>query len=954
MHSFLRDTAEKILQQNQELQRLVIVLPNRRAGLFFAQHLGTLIQQPSWMPVVCTIEDIFYQYAGQRPADDLILIFELYRVYTDLHPEPETFDRFYHWGELILKDFNDVDQFLVDARKLYHQLSEIKEFESDLSYLTESQIKLINEFWKSFERQDRRHQEKFLKFWKLLSPLYQAFQASLEVSGLAYSGQLYRKVAEGLDTLAKPEKRHVFIGFNAFTGTEEKLFKHFITEFEAEVYWDIDSYYLDDLSQEAGMFFRAYQKDRVLGPTFPDTIPERIASHQAKVKVYSTPLKVNQANLVGSILSSLAPNEALEETVVILPDEQMLFPVLHSLPESIGQVNVTMGYPVKNVPIYAFLESVLELQRFVKVEEGKILFYHKAVKNILSSTYFRQVNSEFIRTILNDIQEHNQIYISQETLLNGGTFFELVFQKPTSEGLFAYLSELIVSLAERLEAEPLQRSYLYQCYKQLNRLKAIFSKQEETSVDLNFFIRLFRQVFRQVKLPFEGEPLQGLQIMGVLESRNLDFKRVIICNMNEGSFPPSSPLNSMVPYSLRKAFGLPVQEQNEAVYAYTFYRLFHSAEEVHLIYSTASDQGKAGEKSRYIQQIDVEMGEGIDEDVIYVPVDLKYPSPVSIEKTPEVMALLDKYLVGLNGMSITSFSPSALSVYLDCRFRFYLQYLANIKERDEVKEEVDAAVFGNIAHYSLEFLYQGFRERKERDLLEKDDFADLKKHWVFPAIEKAVRKFYHLEEAADTKLSGQMAIVRDVMQKYLIRLLEIDEQDAPFRLVSMEKSHQAYLQIQTSSGLRSVGLRGYIDRVDEHNKTIRLIDYKSGADKKEFTDISSLFDRDDNNRNKAAMQTLFYGFLYQFLHPENSRPLKPALFNFKEIFKDDFNPYLQQKNSRSNKTEVQDYADYQTSYESGLKNLLEEVYNPEVPFTQTEELKKCTYCAYTEICGRKG
>lgn len=952
MHSFLRNTAAQILQEYPDLQKLAIVLPNRRAGLFFTQHLGALIENPTWMPEVMTIEDIFYKHAGQRPVDQLSLIFELYKVYQLLHPDPEAFDRFYFWGEMILKDFNDVDQFMADAGKLYHYLSEIKELESDLGFLSESQISLIREFWKSFERQDRSHQEKFLKFWQMLSPLYTGFKSALEVSGMAYSGMLYRQVAVSLDQIPQPEKQFVFIGFNAFTLTEERLIKHYITAFGAKIFWDIDSYYLEDKNQEAGLFFREYRNDKVFGPTFPDELPQQIQKNDAKIKVYATPLKSNQANLVGAILENVKGEENWEETVLILPDEQMLFPILHTLPEQIEKVNVTMGYPVKNAPVYAFLEAVLEMQRYVKIEEGKVLFYHQAVKNLLSSTYLKSVNLIFVQKLLAEIQEHNMIHVPQSKLHAGGKFFELIFQALRADQLFPYLTTLMEELAERLDEEPLQRSYLFQCFKQLNRLRDIFEKQEKVTVDREFFIRLFRQVFREVKLPFEGEPLQGLQIMGVLESRNLDFKRVIICNMNEDSFPPSAGMNSMIPFNIRRAFGLPVQEQNDAIYAYTFYRLLHSAEEVHMIYTTASDQGKAGEKSRYIQQMMVEMGINIKEEVIYVPVDLQSHGEITITKNQEIFNLLDRYRVKEDGTSMKTFSPSALSLYLDCRLKFYLRYLAGIQEKEEVKEEVDASVFGNIAHYSMEFLYKGFQDRKKRDWLDKNDFEDLKKNWVYPAIEKAVRKFYHLEEEADTKLSGQMAIVRDVLKKYIVRLLEIDEDAAPFTILSMEFAHEATFEIDTTTGPKKLGLRGLIDRVDQQGQIVRLIDYKSGGDKKNFPNVESLFDRENKQRNKAAMQTMFYGLLYQSMFPSNTMALKPALFNFKEIFQDDFNPYLQEKSGRSSAIEVNDYRDYQKGYENGLKNLLEEMYHPEVPFDQTDDLEKCKYCAYKEICGR--
>jgi hypothetical protein len=949
MHSFLQNTAAAILSSYADLQQVVIVLPNRRAGLFFTKHMGALIQQPTWMPEVISIEDLFYNYAGQRPADDLSLIFTLYNVYQKLHPNPEGFDQFYHWGEMILKDFNSLDQFMVDAKKLYLYLHDLKSFDNDTSYLTTEQIELIRQFWSSFKQQDLKHQEKFLKFWQILNPLYHAYQEELDKQQLAYSGKLYRRVVTNiLHQIPKSEKRYVFVGFNAFTSCEERLIKYFIQELGAEIRWDIDAYYLNDKNQEAGLFFRDYKKDPVFGPTFPVDIPELISGKKAKIHTYAIPLKVNQANLVGKLLEDVKGQEDWEDTVIILPDEQMLFPVLHSLPPAIDKVNVTMGYPVKNAPIYTFLEAVLELQRYVRIEEGKVLFYHKAVKDLLSSGFLKNSNPEFVKEIFNQIQSKNKIYLPDTVLQQGGEFFKLLFRKVYPEHLFTYMSDLMQALASMLQDEPLQRSYLFQCFKQLNRLREVFELHGNIKVDLEFFIRLFRQVFRETKLPFEGEPLKGLQIMGVLETRNLDFKRVIICNMNEDAFPPTATLSSMIPFNIRRAFNLPVQEQNDAIYAYTFYRLLQCAEEVHMIYTTGSEQGKAGEKSRYIQQLMVELDQEIQEEVIFVPVDYQRPKPILIQKTNEVMELLMKF-VGEVDHKLPGLSPSALNVYLDCRLKFYFQNLAKIKEKEEVNEEVDAAVFGNLAHYSMEFLYAGFIERKGRDILEKHDFQELGKNWIVPSIELGIRKFYQLEKDADTKLNGQLAIVRDVLQRYIQRLLELDASNAPFQLLGMEKAFYASREIQVGQNIKKVRVKGFIDRIDFCDNNIRLIDYKSGKDEKNFKDIASLFDRDDVKRNKAAMQTLYYGMLFQANYPHNPFPLKPAIFNFKEIFQENFNPYLQDKSA---KTEVMDYRDYQEAYEAGLKTLLEELFDREVPFDQTQNISKCQHCPYAGICGR--
>lgn len=956
MDSFLRDTAQQLLNRGGQLRDMTVILPNRRAGLFFTRHLGQLIQEPAWMPAIKTIEDLFNDLAQLRPADSLTLIFELYQVYTQLHPSPEPFDRFYFWGEMILKDFNDLDQFMVDANKLYHQLSEIKEIETDWSFLTEHQIALIQAFWRSFEGKESHHKAKFLKFWELLAPLYVAFQSNLKVAGLAYSGMIYRKVAEALSEMRPPESKYIFVGFNAFTLTEKKLIKHFIAYYNAEIYWDLDAYYVQDPQQESGLFFREYLKDPVLGPTFPVDLPRRIRPEKITIKTYATPLKVSQANLTGSILSQVGSFENPEETVVILPDEQLLFPILNTLPEGIKKVNVTMGYPIKNTPIYTFLESVLELQRFTKVEDGSVFFYHKPVVDLLSSVYLRKENPVISQEICSKIQTTNQVYVKKETLQRGGKLYALVFNDAFSGDLLPRLLELVQLLAERSDVDGLDRSYLFQCYKQLNRLSDLLLKRAEITISLEFIIRIFRQIFREVKLPFEGEPLEGLQIMGVLESRNLDFKRVIICHMNEGSFPPSASLNSMVPFNLRRAFGLPVQEQNDAIYGYTFYRLLHRAEEVHLIYTTAGDQGRAGERSRYLYQLSEELGlekGDMKEEVVFVPVDIKAKKAITIQKNSAILDLMKRYLVTDSGPNTVAISPSALSIWLDCRLKFYFKYIAELAEEETVSEEVDPAVFGNLVHGALENLYLGFIARKKRSELLSGDFPSLN-DFIFPAIEKAIRKQYFLSDDDQLKLTGHLIIARDVLQKYLLQVLKMDAESAPFEVISLEaaKKYKAQFPIQTSFGSQIVLLGGIIDRVDKREGIIRLIDYKSGKDSKQFQSVAGLFDRNNKNRNKAAMQTLFYGLLYHHNFPENTSPLKPALLNLRDIFKADFSPYLEIKEPKGKAYIVENYLDYKEAFETHLRELLEELFGQDIPFDQTDDLAKCVYCPYSEICGR--
>ncbi|OOG77848.1 PD-(D/E)XK nuclease family protein [Algoriphagus sp. A40] len=946
MIPFLKDTAKQLLESGRDLKDLVIVLPNRRAGLFFTRYLGELIAEPVWMPEVRTIEQVFYGLAGNTPADELTLIFELYELYRQVQEEPEDFDRFYVWGELILKDFNDLDQFLAPAKTVYQNLAEIKEFESDLSFLTEDQKALISQFWLAFARQNEVEKEKFLRFWQILGRLYGDFQHRLKTVGLAYSGQLYRQVAENLKQIPSPEKHYVFVGFNAFTLAEEKLIKHFVKEFDAEVFWDVDAFYLEDTLQEAGLFFRDYQKDAVLGKTFPEEIPDEIRQKSARIQTYSIPLKTNQSNLVGKLLEELGPDERLEETVIILPDEQLLFPVLHTLPPQIEKLNVTMGYPIRNAPIYAFLDAVLDLQRFVKVKNDVTSFYHKPVTDLLSFPYLKAADPAHVSAVLEKIRENNLLEVPQAMLIRPQTIFELVFRKVNPEDIFDYLGTLIRHLAQEFKDDEIQRSYLFQAFKQLNRIQEVFKANRSGSLRMDFVLKLFRQIFRELKLPFEGEPLQGLQLMGVLESRNLDFRRVIVCDVNEGSFPPGGGINSMIPFNLRRAFRLPVQEQNDAIYAYTFYRLLHRAEEVHLIYTTSSDQGKAGEMSRFIQQMQAELGIAAPQ-VAMVPVDLTPAEEITIQKTPEVMDALRAYVKTSDPTAfLKSFSASAINMYLDCRLRFYFRYLAGLKEKEEGVTGIDPSTFGTILHSAVENLYKVAEGRTAR-AIDNHEIERLKPQ-IPAAVDAAIRAFYNRNEDDEAlELSGQLEIARAIFIKYLGAILDYDQKNGDFEVIGTEEDYPSGIWVETADGRVEVALGGVIDRLDRKDGVVRLIDYKTGKDTKKVKSVASLFDRDDTGRNKAAMQTMLYAYFYQTKHPGNRLPLKPGIFNIKEIYNPKFNPFLQLDG-----VEINDYRELAEEFEGGLSGLLSEIFDPKQPFDQTEKVEKCTYCAYKEICGR--
>jgi CRISPR/Cas system-associated exonuclease Cas4 (RecB family) len=565
--------------------------------------------------------------------------------------------------------------------------------------------------------------------------------------------------------------------------------------------------------------------------------------------------------------------------------------------------------------------------------------------DLLAYSYLQAAEGDWAADAAKKIQTENWVDVPRELVSKENTLFGLVFQKVSGDSLLEYLIAIIKHLAKELQEDPTQKSYLFQAFKQLNRVAEIFSATGSKGLKVEFLLNLFRKLFRDLKLPFEGEPLQGLQVMGVLESRNLDFRRVIICDVNEGSFPPGGGIQSMIPMNLRKAFRLPVQEQNDAIYAYTFYRLLHRAEEVHLIYTTAGEQGKASEMSRFIQQMRVELPIAAPESVL-VPVNLTPNQPITLTKTPAMLAILSRYFKPMGEEEAEKkFSASALNMYLDCRLRFYLRYVAQLKEKEEVVTTIDPMTFGTLLHRGIELLYE---------IPEGKDFRDLDSHeierllpQVPQAVERAFRELYKKEDGEELLLTGQLQIAKEVLAKYSEAVLAYDQRNGDFRIVGLEKEHLAHLRIETGEGHQEVALGGVIDRMDIKDEVVRLLDYKTGKDTKKVSTIASLFDRDDKKRNKAAMQTFLYAFFYQYQNPESQLPIKPGIINIKEIYSQDFSPYLQLNNS-----EVHDYREFAEEFEQGLRGLLEEIVNPLVPFDQTEDKKKCTYCAYKELCGR--
>ncbi|EMR01997.1 PD-(D/E)XK nuclease family protein [Cesiribacter andamanensis] len=982
MRTFLEELASEVLTHYpDQLDGLTLVFPNRRAGLFFQQYLAGQLNQPVWSPQVLTLEEFIGSLSPLKKADGLLLVFELFEIYKSLAPTDESFDKFFFWGEMLLQDFDAVDQHLVDARLLFTNIVQLNALDGGLDFLSEEQITVVQEFWQHFGTANSRQKQEFIAIWEILPQVYARYRQRLQELGIGYQGLQFRQVAEACRTLQleHPYRHVVFAGFNALTPAEESVLSHFIKNEGARMYWDTDAYYLQDLWQEAGHFLRRHARSKILGPTFPPSPPAHLKGSNKYIEFIGVPLEVGQAKAMGEkLLHCLQEQQGLklERTAIVLPDEHMLFPVLHSIPEQytdsrgsvhpIDTVNVTMGYPLRSTPLFSLIELMVELQGSARGAGAKAQFHFRTVLALLRHPYIYYVQTELARENIHAIEAKNRVYLSASELKGESPLYTTLFRRIEGiQPLFDYLLQVLELINESINEEnyeqpTLEQEYIYQFFTHLKRLRELV-QQQRLQLQMPVFLKLLRQIVQEQRLPFTGEPLSGLQIMGVLETRLLDFENLFILSMNEGTFPPAPSHGSFIPYNLRRGWGLPTFDQQDALYAYYFYRMLQRAKNVHIFYNTSSAYGLNGERSRLLYQLLYESGLPVRQQVLTHPLQLARALPLEIPKSQGVWEVLQQHLSLQGDPPARRFTPSALNTYLDCRLRFYFRYVAGIQEPDEVQEEVDPAVFGNLVHRAMELLYlEHIRDSKGGvPVLEPEDLRQL--HRGLPAVvDRAFAEHYGVKEVS---FEGRNHIVRSIVEKLGSAILRCDEEYAPFEIIALEsESHfsrgeraenryRMEVPIRIGGQAYRVGLKGIIDRIDRKEGKVRILDYKTGQDEKRFESLASLFERDNLRRNKAAMQTLLYSLLYLSAHPQEEARVIPGLYNSRELFSPGFDVRLEIKGERGYQP-VQDVRDYADDYLAQLRSLLEELFDPAIPFTQTENLRKCEYCAYRGMCHR--
>ena len=957
MESFLTEVARKLYDDYGDgISGLRILFPNRRSQLFFNEALAEIAKKPLWQPAYTSVDEIMEKISGLAKADPIRTVTELYKVYSQFHAE--SFDSFYAWGEILLSDFDSIDKYMIDAKTLFINIADLKSLENDLSFLTPEQIKAIRKFWRNFNPEDLSSPEKrrFAGIWNTLNDIYTIFRENLIKMGIGYQGLIYRTAAEKMKAVDFDadglDGQYAIIGFNALSECEKMLFDVLQRSKKALFLWDYDDYYTGNKHHEAGMFIRG-NISRYIDAS-PYSNHDHFAGHKEIVSV-AAPSDAMQAKYVAEFLERLVKDGKIpaKETAIVLTDENLLTPVLFSIPEEITDINVTMGYPLKLTPAYTLLERLIALQLHKKTSKRDAMFYHSDIKGILHHPYIQAADAN-AAALAAEITKKQQVYIPAGTL-NDGThgLLPAIFTPMAGwESLSAYFIG-IFTLLDRLTAgfqDGLQREFFMlltdNIYKLENSLRE--SGQEVTD---GVFLSLLRKALQKITIPYEGEPLKGVQVMGILETRNLDFENILILSMNDETFPGDlSSSSSFVPFNLRLAYGLPTPQHHEGVYGYYFYRLIQRAKRIHLVYSSKADEKRTGEPSRYIYQLDYESHHDIAHRNIVLNVNAAeelYPEVVKSGKVGEELA---KFL-GDNASRVLS--PSAFYTYVECPMKFYFRYIANIREQEEAAEEVDMPMFGNIFHKAAETIYSTLKGRPnpEEELRRiRNDKKALEK-----IVDEAIKSEFLKDSghSAAEEFGGNISLVRDIVCKYLGKcLLEYDVSHPGFIVSDTECWVEYFISFGHNGNTAKVKFGGKIDRMDTitADGSVRIIDYKTGMPKVEFKGVDSLFSDKFSDRNPAALQTLLYSLL---VNAKTGYEVVPSLYYLRHMNDREYSPLLKEvaaEGGKSVRLAVTRFTDYKEDVGRKLKDTLSEIFDTGIPFRRCEDQKTCEYCPLITLC----
>lgn len=959
MESFLKLVAADLYKHTEgNLAHTAVVFPNKRAGLFFNEYLAQESESPIWSPAYVSISELFRSLSPWEVGDPVKLVCELYKIFRRETQSTETLDDFYFWGEMLISDFDDADKNKVDTDKLFSNLQDLRNIMDDYTFIDDEQEEAIRQFFQNFSIERRTAlKERFISLWDVLGNIYKGFRESLASQNIAYEGMMYRHVIEHLDVDKLPYEKYIFVGFNVLNKVEHTLFTQLKDAGKAVFYWDYDEFYMKEnrqaVTHEAGEFIRRNLRD------FPSPLSGELFKNLSKPKevhyIASSTENAQARYLPQWIRNNLTTPE--KETAVVLCNEALLQPVLHSLPAEVKHVNITMGFPLSQTPVYSFLIALLELHTHgFNFKSGRYTF--QSVVTLLKHPYTRQLTGQ-AELLEKELTRNNRFYPLPGELGKDEFLTRLFTPLSGNLNLCIRLSETLQQVAGIYQANTsgtedtdafnqLYRESLFKAYTTINRFRTLI-EEDELTVQSETFRRLLVKVLSATNIPFHGEPAIGMQVMGVLETRNLDFRHLVLLSVNEGQLPKSGGDSSFIPYNLRKAFGMTTIEHKIAVYAYYFYRLLQRAERITLIYNTSSDGLNRGEWSRFMLQFLIEWPHPITRQFLEAGQSPQGTSPITVEKTPDVMRRMQS-LFDVRANPKAKFSPSALNYYLDCPLKFYYRYVAGLSAPDEVSAEIDSATFGSIFHYAAEHIYKDLTTHGK--VINKEALETLLRNEVKlqDYVDTAFKKlFFNVPQNEKPEYNGVQLINSAVIARYLKQLLQNDLRYAPFTFIASEMEVDEPIDIQTPKGVIKSRIGGIIDRMDSKDGTLRIVDYKTGGDADTPPHVESLF-IPDKKRSNYVFQTFLYAAIMCRKQP--TMKIAPALLYIHRAATETYSPVIQMGEPRKPKEAVEDFSKYEKEYRERLQGLLEEIFNPEKSFTQTEIIEKCTYCDFKALCKR--
>lgn len=959
MESFLKLVAADLYKHTEgNLAHTAVVFPNKRAGLFFNEYLAQESDSPIWSPAYVSISELFRSLSPWEVGDPVKLVCELYKIFRRETQSTETLDDFYFWGEMLISDFDDADKNRVDTDKLFSNLQDLRNIMDDYTFIDDEQEEAIRQFFQNFSIERRTAlKERFISLWNVLGNIYKGFRESLASQNIAYEGMMYRHVIEHLDVDKLPYEKYVFVGFNVLNKVEHTLFTQLKDAGKAVFYWDYDEFYMKEnrqaVTHEAGEFIRRNLRD------FPSPLSGELFKNLSKPKevhyIASSTENAQARYLPQWIRNNLTTPE--KETAVVLCNEALLQPVLHSLPAEVKHVNITMGFPLSQTPVYSFLIALLELHTHgFNFKSGRYTF--QSVVTLLKHPYTRQLTGQ-AELLEKELTRNNRFYPLPGELGKDEFLTRLFTPLSGNLNLCIRLSETLQQVASIYQANTsgtedtdafnqLYRESLFKAYTTINRFRTLI-EEDELTVQSETFRRLLVKVLSATNIPFHGEPAIGMQVMGVLETRNLDFRHLVLLSVNEGQLPKSGGDSSFIPYNLRKAFGMTTIEHKIAVYAYYFYRLLQRAERITLIYNTSSDGLNRGEWSRFMLQFLIEWPHPITRQFLEAGQSPQGTSSITVEKTPDVMRRMQS-LFDVRANPKAKFSPSALNYYLDCPLKFYYRYVAGLSAPDEVSAEIDSATFGSIFHYAAEHIYKDLTTHGK--VINKEALETLLRNEVKlqDYVDTAFKKlFFNVPQNEKPEYNGVQLINSAVIARYLKQLLQNDLRYAPFTFIASEMEVDEPIDIQTPKGVIKSRIGGIIDRMDSKDGTLRIVDYKTGGDADTPPHVESLF-IPDKKRSNYVFQTFLYAAIMCRKQP--TMKIAPALLYIHRAATETYSPVIQMGEPRKPKEAVEDFSKYEKEYRERLQGLLEEIFNPEKSFTQTEIIEKCTYCDFKALCKR--